>query len=70
MSTEPTLEAVTVIRVPPPGGEPDRLVAAVRMDDQLHVGRLLGSPPGPPTVGAPLELIEQCDSVPIYRLLA
>ena len=70
MSTDatPRLEAVTVIRVPPPGIEPDYLVAVVKVDGRLQVGRFDGSPEEPPAPGVPVEEVDRRDGTPVYRV--
>jgi hypothetical protein len=55
----PTLEAVTVIRVPPPGMEPGYAVAVVRHGGGLQTVRLLLDGDEVPAVGT---LVEEVDS--------
>lgn len=56
MTTESlTLEAATVIRVPPPGLEAGYIIAVVRSEDGLRTGRLLCSPDDVPPPGTPVE---------------
>lgn len=62
------LEAVTIIRVPPPGYEPGYAVAVVRTDEGLHAVRLTYSGGEPPAVGAELEPAEPAaPGVPTYQ---
>jgi hypothetical protein len=64
----PTLEAVTVIRVPPPGIEPGYAVAVVRDGDGLHTVRLLFDGDEAPAVGTPLEEVDSpVPGVTAYR---
>ena len=63
-----TLEAATVIRVPPPGLEPGYTVAVVRTPAGLRTGRLLCRPdevPAPGTVVEPTE--SPLEGVAAYR---
>lgn len=53
-----TLEAATVIRVPPPGLEPGYTVAVVRTPHGLRTGRLLCSPDDVPAPGTRVEPAE------------
>jgi uncharacterized OB-fold protein len=62
-----TLEAATVIRVAPPGRSSPYALAAVRTDDGLVCGGLLGSPEDLPAPGAPLVEIEAADGVRMFR---
>lgn len=50
-----TLEAATVIRVPPPGLEPGYIVAVVRTANGLSTGRLLSDPDVVPQPGTAVE---------------
>lgn len=50
-----TLEAATVIRVPPPGMEPGYAVAVVRTPGGLVTGRLLCDPASLPLPGTRVE---------------
>ena len=64
----PKLEAVTVIRVPPPGVEPGYAVAVVRDADGLHTARLLFDGDEAPAVGTPLEGVDSpVPGVTAYR---
>ena len=63
-----TLEAATVIRVPPPGLEPGYTVAVVRTPDGLRTGRLLCPPDEVPAPGTRLEPAESpVEGVAAYR---
>lgn len=50
-----TLEAATVIRVPPPGLEPGYVVAVVRTANGLSAVRLLADPGAVPRPGTAVE---------------
>lgn len=64
----PRLEAVTVIRVPPPGLEPGYAVAVVRDDEGLHTVRLLVDGNEVPRVGTPLKVADSpVPGVSAYR---
>lgn len=63
-----TLEAATVIRVPPPGLEPGYTVAVVRTPDGLRTGRLLCPPDEVPAPGAEVEPVESpVEGIAAYR---
>lgn len=63
-----TLEAATVIRVPPPGLEPGYTVAVVRTPEGLRTGRLLCSPDAVPAPGTAVERAESpAQGIPAYR---
>lgn len=67
-SSGATLEAVTIIRVPPPGYEPGYAVAVVRTAEGLRTARLRYPDAEPPAVGTPLERAEPIASgVPTYQ---
>jgi hypothetical protein len=64
----PTLAAVTIIRVPPPGMEPGYAVAVVRDGDGLHTVRLLIDEEEVPAVGTPVEEVDSpVPGVAAYR---
>lgn len=66
-----TLEAATVIRVPPPGLEPGYVVAVVRTPEGLRIGRLLCPPDEVPASGTRVERVESpVQNVAAYRLAA
>jgi uncharacterized OB-fold protein len=56
--TSLTLEAATVIRVPPPGVEPGYAVAVVRTPGGLLTGRLLCDPAALPLPGTQVEAVD------------
>lgn len=63
-----TLEAATVIRVPPPGLESGYVVAVVRTPEGLRTGRLLCPSDDVPTPGTHVELAESpVPGVSAYR---
>lgn len=63
-----TLEAATVIRVPPPGLDPGYIVAVVRTPEGLRTGRLLCPLDDLPTPGTHVESAESpVPGVPGYR---
>lgn len=63
-----TLEAATVIRVPPPGLEPGYTVAVVRTPEGLRTGRLLCSPDDVPAPGTPVEhAVSPVEGITAYR---
>ena len=66
-----TLEAATVIRVPPPGLEPGYIVAVVRTPEGLRTGRLLCSPDDLPAPGSGVEVAESAlEGIAAYRPVA
>jgi len=66
-----TLEAATVIRVPPPGLEPGYTVAVVRTREGLRTGRLLCPPDELPPPGTRLEAVESSvEGVAAFRSVA
>lgn len=67
-ATALTLEAATVIRVPPPGLEAGYVVAVVRTPKGLRTGRLLCTADEVPAPGTPVESAPSpVDGVPAYR---
>ena len=63
-----TLEAATVIRVPPPGLKPGYTVAVIRTPAGLRIGRLLCPPDDLPLPGTLVELAESpVPGVAAYR---
>jgi hypothetical protein len=66
-----TLEAATVIRVPPPGLDPGYIVAVVRTPEGLRTGRLLCSPDDLPVPGSGVELAaSHMEGIAAYRPVA
>jgi len=66
-----TLEAATVIRVPPPGMEPGYTVAVVRTSAGLRTGRLICPPDELPLPGTRVEEVESpVEGVAAYRPVA
>lgn len=64
----PVLEAVTIIRIPPPGLEAGYAVAVVREGPGLHAGRLLLDGPDLPLPGTPLRPVDSpVAGIPAYR---
>ena len=61
-----TLEAATVIRVPPPGRSEPYALAVVRTGDGLVCGGLLGSVEVLPPVGAALAEVPTADGVRMF----
>ena len=67
-SSGAVLEAVTVIRVPPPGYEPGYAVAVVRTAEGLRTARLRYPDDELPAIGTLLEPAEPAEpGVPTYQ---